>query len=387
LNYIFADAQSDWIIWHHFFGFIFIIMSMQTILKPDAHIDLHNANIGVPNDRQLISIHTLSSAPDTFDREKKYIVAMLVHVKAFNADTALPTHIPFSSQRGMNAFAKKQKTNASYKRVFFFLDLLTQGSCFVIFERDRSDEAIYWRDGISRMHTRVGDVLLITEPARIENAIAGHLSVVRTQRAFIPIPRPESMKTFMPAIPDQDTFVGFNLEQTSIKLQNINAVETSCSGTFCDRLYHKSRPCGCYQTNQRTYGANYVFRQDIHFQSGIAGNDEIVSSCSSLRLTELLFNNPLPANMSRSTYIEPKLQELRDALRAIAEYVNEHGQWTIAGWMRPSLIQEVGTMEQVYSETYGVHISYIYPAQPEILQSEEFRALQKDPTEFLVYHD
>lgn len=228
--------------------------------------------------------------------------------------------------------------------------------------------------------------MLITEPHRIENEIGGHLSVVKTDRAFLPILRPYSMKTFMPVVPDQDTFIGFNIHKTKIELNNIISVDTCCTGIFCDRLYPKSNPCGCYQSNQRNYGANHVFKCQIQFNSGVPGSDDIVCSCSSLRLTELLFNASLPANMSRSTYIEPRLEELRQSLRDIANYINFHGEWTIAGWLRPSFTQEVGTAEQVYSETYGFHISYIYPADLDALENEDFKALQVVPTDFLVYN-
>lgn len=316
---------------------------------------------------------------------------MLVHVKkAHAADANIPTTTNFASQmkhRGYNSLFKKQKMNNTYKRVFFFLDLLTQGSCFVIFERDRSDELTYWRDAQSRLSTRVGDIMLITEPRKIESEISGHLSVVKTDRAFLPILRPNSMRTFMPVVPDHDTFLGFHIQETHIKLKSIISVDTSCTGIFCDRLYPKSRPCGCYQTNQRYYGANHVFKCQVQFNSGIPGSEDIVTSSSSLRLTQLLFSASLPSNMSRSTYIEPKLEELRESLRLIAEYINDHGGWTISGWLRPTLIQEVGTGEEVYSETYGFHISYIYPADLRCLETNTFKGLQKEPTDFLVYTD
>jgi hypothetical protein len=363
-------------------------MSPQTILKPNDAIQLRYANIGIPDDRQLISIHALASAADNYDTEKKYLVAMLVHVKAHNNDTSMPSSTSLSTQvkhRGYNSMSKRPKVNKTYKRVFFFLDLLTQGACFVIFERDRSDESRYWRDAHSRSNTRVGDIMLITEPQKIENEIAGHLSIVKTDRAFLPLQRPYAMRTFMPVIPDQDSFLGFNIMHTKIVLKNIISVDTSCTGIFCDRLYPRSKPCGCYQTNQRSYGANHVFKFQVQFNSGVPDSEDIIASCSSLRLTELLFNASLPSNMSRSTYIEPRLEELRDSLHNIANFVNDHGEWTIAGWFRPTFTQEVGTEEQTYSETYGFHICYIYPADADVLQREDFKALQKEPTDFLVY--
>jgi hypothetical protein len=357
---------------------------MSAVLTPDADIELRNPTITLPIGRQLVSIHTLAAATESYDPEKKYLLAMLVHVKAHQQNVTMPSTFAVNTarQRGYNTMFKKPRTNNLYRRVFFFLDLLTQGSCFVIFERDRNDELLFWRDMQSRTQARVGDIMLITEPERVENELLGHLSVVKTSRAFLAVHRPRMMTSFMPSIPDQDTFVGFHVQETSVTLQNILSVDTSCNGTFCDRLQPKMKPCGCYQNNKREYGANHVFKLTVRFDSPVPGNDEIVAPCSSLRLTQLLFKATLPPTMSRNTHIEPKLDEIRDLFREVANYINQNGGWSISGWLRPATTQEVGTSEEVYSETYGFHICYIHPANLELLDTAEFQELQKDPIEF-----
>jgi hypothetical protein len=182
-----------------------------------------------------------------------------------------------------------------------------------------------------------------------------------------------------------EIFSGFNLTNVRLeKLNNITCVDTTCSGDFCDRLFPKASPCGCYQTGARGYPVNHVFQMDFVFDiEGSTGEPKVIT-CTSLRFTELLFREALPSNMGRENYIIPKMAELRTAFRTLVTYVNGHGGWTISGWFRSSTTSETGTNEQVFSHTIGLHISYIQPANPNIFQDQGFLALRKNPRTFLL---
>ena len=345
---------------------------------------LRGSALDLPANRVFTTVHELAADSELSNREDRFLVAMLLRVKASESNSTvslLPT--PTSSRVGENYLnnqrLKRRKTNASYRRIFFFLDLLTQGKCFVIFEEDQGDENNYWRDMNARSSSRVGDIFLITEPHRIESEINGHLSVVRTEREFIPIEMPATMHSFMPTIPDRDTFIGYFLKERQIVLHNIISCDTRCAGTFCDRLYPRVSPCGCYQ---RTNNQSHVLKQDIEFNGGLGGTECLVT-CSSLRFSELLFSSALPFNTSNNTNIIPKLPQLRVALRLLVTYVNQNGGWTISGWFRQGTVREAGTEELVFNDTLGIRISYIQPTDHTILANEGFKALQLDPATFL----
>lgn len=344
----------------------------------------------LPPEAKYVSVLDLASINETDNRENYFLVGMLLHVKASQEESSINfsrfTYRGSSSgsSSASNSPTKRHKSSTTYRKVFFFMDLLTRGSCFVIFERDRNDERRFWSQMSARANTRIGDILLIEEPQRVENTVGHSLSVVRTNGSFIPIERPPNLEQHMPELMSEDNFSGFHLCNIPVTLINVNSVDSSCTGTFCDRLFPTATPCGCYQNDARNYGANHVFRQDFVFNIGIDDNQQEAVRCSSLRFTELLFNRPLPANMTRNIYILPNINPIREALRAIVNYVNTHGGWTICGWFRSSVTSETGTSEQVFSHTMGMHISYVQPSDDQVLQDPGFIALQKDPCTFLV---
>jgi hypothetical protein len=347
---------------------------------------VRDCNASIHADKVFTTVHTLASA-DYDNNENHYLVAMLLHVKAAENRSTLALTPSFSAARSrgtnnMQQGFKKLKQSANYRRIFFFMDLLTEGACFVIFEKDSNDENNYWAHVTARAATRVGDILLIQEPKAIENDIAGRLSVVRTEGAFIPITRPAGMVSYVPRSTDPDCFLGFHLPATSITLTSITAVDTTCTGCFCDRLYPRAGPCGCYTSQQRSFGANFVFKQDVSFEIPTLGRH--VAPCSSLRFTELLFNGSVSNTISRNQHVAGKIHDIRLALRALVAFVNSNGGWTVCGWFRRSLTGEVGTAEQVFSDTFGVHIAYIQPTDSTILANDDFKNLQKDPPGFLL---
>lgn len=209
----------------------------------------------------------------------------------------------------------------------------------------------------------------------------GHLSVVNTEGPFVPIKVPTTITSFMPSIPDRDTFIGYFLKSHTISVQNVIPWETRCTGSFCDRLFPKVIHCGCYQGEARSAGI--VLKQDITFAGGFVGGETCVATCSSLRFTELLFSSAIPSNISNNTNIIPKLRQIRNAMRDLVEYVNLNGGWTIAGWFRPNVVSEVGSNETVSDETFGFRISFIQPTDENMTTDDGFKALQKDPNAFL----
>jgi hypothetical protein len=71
-------------------------------------------------------------------------------------------------------------------------------------------------------------------------------------------------------------------------------------------------------------------------------------------------------------------------MKTLVEFVNNNGEWTVCGWFRPGMNEEVGTQGQVFAETYGIHLSYIYPANEAILGNDRFKVLQKNPAQFFM---
>ena len=360
-------------------------MSTSPLSKGNFHPITKGTNLTIPDDILFVTVHDLAAETEGTNRENRFIVGLLLHVKACDTQNHVslrPSSMgsKFGDSVYYNRF-KKVKTSASYRRMFFFMDLFTQGKCFVVFERDQDDENIYWRDIAARGNSRVGDIFLITEPKKVYCEIKGHLSVVNTDGPFIPIKVPTTITSFMPSIPDRDTFIGYFLKGHRISVQNNISLETKCSGNFCDRLFPKLIPCGCYQSETR--GAGIVFKQNVSFHGGFIGGETCVVTCSSLRFTELLFSNPIPSNVSHNTNIIPKLRQIRNAMKDLVAYVNLNGGWTIAGWFRPTVVSEVGTDDTVSDETFGFRISFIQPTDENIFTDDEFKALQKDPGTFL----
>jgi hypothetical protein len=360
------------------------IMATDRILDPDFQPTVRDCNITLPQQLTLCSLITLANCPDSFNTENHFLVGLLLHIKGAQNDTSFPLNAASSAaryRRGNNIYEgfKKQKTSANFRRMFFFLDLLSKGTCFVIFEKQKQDEVAYWQDINARGNVRVGDILLITEPNPIQHSISGSLSVVTTNGAFVPIEIPANMRPYLSPIVESDKFEGFFLRNIDIVLSNIHCVETSCNGSFCDRLFPASLPCGCYQNNSvRGYRANHVLKYNVTFDTGISGYDEVTIPCSSLRITELLFSKPIPGNITKSQII-PKYEIIRSSLRAIINFVNNNGGWSVSGWLRPTTVTEVGTTTQVLSDTFGFHISYLYPTTNGIAETNEFMGFRVDP--------
>jgi hypothetical protein len=363
-------------------------MTSNSILQPDFEAVVRNCNITLPEGKIFCSVLTLVNCPDSFNTENHFLVGQLLHMKACQNESSFALNSTSTASRfrgGNNIYQsyKKPKSTASYRRMFFFMDLLSNGDCFVIFEKDKNDEMSYWQDLNARANIRVGDIMLITEPNQIQNTIAGSLNVVTTDRAFIPINIPKPIVAYMPPIVENDKFAGFYLKNKTIKVVNITSINTNCNGSFCDRLFPDITPCGCYQNNSaRGYNANHVLKLQVSFDTGMAGSEVPPITTTSLRLTELLFTRPIPNSITRKGHVLQKLDSIRLALRSLVDFVNEDGGWSISGWFRPSTVSEVGTGGEVLSDTFGLHISYIYPTCEDIINEEEFKNLQKDPNMF-----
>jgi hypothetical protein len=212
------------------FHALHIKMRNPPLSATDFAPEIRMGNMTIPANKVFTTVHELSLYDLEQSRENHFLVGLLLHIRAANNEMNVSlnsTSNTFTSRGNSNNIyrtSKRLKSSASYRRMFFFFDLLTHGKCFVIFERDHKDEKKFWTDFYVRAKTRVGDIFLISEPYPIENEITGHLSVVQTDSPFIIIKRPTNMLSYMPGIPDRDTLAGFNVSGRTITVRNINSI-------------------------------------------------------------------------------------------------------------------------------------------------------------------
>jgi len=265
----------------------------------------------------------------------------------------------------------------SYHRYFLCADASNPPHCFALITHSVAKTMMLTKHLEDESY--IGTFFYLIEPDMITSTIGEYLQVVDYKRQnLVPlsptatvISRPSPI--VLPAT-SEETFY-FVLENQQIKITKSDSTDDTCKGFSCDRQKNKAE-CSCLTLT----GSNaLVYQFDIEFQVDRTqfNYDTYVASLSSFRTCTVFFHNFVDyCNATNPKLKTSMLFRRRSQIRRIAKYINCHGGWKLIGWCKKGLLQIDGEAEKIPNNKVALHLSYAYPQNPEIMETEDFSNLQ-----------
>jgi len=330
-------------------------------------------------------------------RENKGIKGCLLHIRhhSLTAPTGgtysrIATYSSYSQPRTGTATRPRSMVTASYDRILFFADLSsTRGRCFAMILPTSADSRHILQH--ARTNVGIGHTFIIVEPHTVSNSLSLGLPLVTTDDPLVPL---RFVRTDIPEVPIRmpsmnDTLYFANHGvQIQLSSANIMTRNVSCRGTLCDRQNMAPGPsrsfsCGCLHVGKEmgiVLESRVKFEVPVTFdESGSVG----INNVRSWRLTRLFISVPTAPEIVEVEHNRLKLMALRRAVGLMTGFVNRNGGWTMVGWQRQGSVVDHSSedqTDQVANQEQKLHLSYLYPTDPSVLEDGRFTSLRYDPT-------
>jgi hypothetical protein len=291
---------------------------------------------------------------------------------------------------GSNKKAKNSATT-TYNRYFLVADLQNPPHCAAILPRS-TDEASRLLS-IVNGEAFVGVPFCCAEPRPAPQTLGDFLPVLQLPRSpFLPL---KSTNHHLQSTEDKMTMprnIGetnyFILTDKKISLYCINVCpEQTCLGIQCDRQKGKSG-CSCQHSTNHTssvfeFDVEFpvpptVYRaEDSDFNTPNTLNTTTVIGFRSFRTTKVFFQN-YENYCTRHTTAdqEKKRLNLREKFECMVQHINDFDGWTIVGWFMMGSVVDAATntTDKIQNNEITIHISYLYPTNPDALfQTEGYK--------------
>ena len=281
---------------------------------------------------------------------------------------------------------------ANYDRMIEFGDLSDPGRCFTVFLRDQSASRTmlkYFAD-----IPALGTPCMIGSPDKAAGKTkASDMPIVEGEFPYVPLCN-ETHASFdltlaLPevpmVIPDQPGELKyFILHGQPVTMNRTKYIKTgvSCTGRTCDRsmIPSTSKHCGClhqgFDQCASVLQCTLVFDVPADVAAYCVGE---VSRFRSQRFTELVVSDNKNMQKTSEDDLNEHYLQLHSAMQALGGCVNDHGGWTIVGWMRRGEIHDKstlgGTAESLETKLHVVRLS---PTSAEIrnLRDDAFNDLR-----------
>lgn len=351
---------------------------MKELMKEPAPWLDYRTPTAVGNEEKAISA-AFAALPSTKEREleNKTICGVVLSLKH---GTSSKMKV-FERSGFLNPYmVKRQKVavSASYDRLLICGDVADKGNCFALLYQssDHSRKMLYNISG----GIGVGNIIYIGEPKKQDSTLGASLPIVISTWKVIPIVLPPTSKieSVLPKVPfavpkDSGEHRYFVYHEQVIDLFGFRLVyeDVSCSGRFCDRANVRVTNvyCGCWQTGTSLNAVVGEYKVTLKIPTGAIdglGDDETtIQDVRSLRTTEVFFDNLEDFATLENSEIERRTIEMREKIKAMTNYINAHGGWTVVGWFRKGDVVDASNEEaKVMADSVTLHISVLIPSTP-----------------------
>jgi hypothetical protein len=344
--------------------------------------DLNKIKSDVPKNHigdnsRVISVAYLQSRENRNDLEDTVLALKVLNctVGGNNTQTRVATN---SSQA-----YKKQKifsTAKSYNRYFLCADLNHPPLCCAIMTKSTAESAelLCYNHG----DVFIGADFYVVEPNLTFQTIGDSVAVLSlSTKQLLPLKdcdEADSQAFPMKLPPHVGDTHYFIIEAREIDLRRINLpTDVSCSGIQCDRQKAKGG-CSCIHNGP---GQAMVYAFDVDFpipRDLQLGANYTCDSYRSYRTTSLFFQNFTEhANNTLPEEECARRKERRASIKKMVGYINKHGGWKIVGWCKRGEVADAANeTEKVENNEVNFHISYLYPSNTKLVDSEEFGELR-----------
>jgi hypothetical protein len=288
-----------------------------------------------------------------------------------------------TSSSGNFGANKKAKTayTTTYSRYFLVADLENPPHCAAILARS-SEETSRLLSAINGTRF-VGAAFICCEPKPCMQTLGDFLPILELSRSpFLPLcslasnlDSTESTMCLPRQIGETNYFV---LTNKVIALHCVNVCpEQNCMGIQCDRQKNKAG-CSCQHT---TNHASSVYELDVEFpipqaikQAESIGRTATIVGFRSLHTTKFFFQN-YDNYCSRKTTNDQQRNrmQIRSKFKAITEFVNTTGGWTIVGWFMMGSVTDAASnaSDKIENNVVTIHMTYLYPSNADELENSE----------------
>ena len=163
----------------------------------------------------------------------------------------------------------------------------------------------------------------------------------------------------------------FVLNGIHLRVTDIAARKTNCSGFMCDKQNWNLDHCGCIVCTN-----NKISNAALSYFITVSRNYNIDSklfhvSFTSAKFSRLFFNNYFPTYAKRTNLVS-KLDTIFDRVEDIVKHYNENGGFTVIGWFRQGEIQDdldpnnTNDATKKKSSTINYHVVKIIPTNATI---------------------
>jgi len=290
-----------------------------------------------------------------------------------------------------NMYNPKQNNNGGIKQKYYdrlvtFADGMSPGRCFAYVFATKPNARDFFEYG--NKNFGVGTPFLIKEVNSTQNTLgkSQHCMPLMEGGSNCAIPLNKVMMRHVPSCPlmlppEEGATQYFCYHKVKdLKVSCVQMVTPPCGGRLCDRQVEppgtKEWPCGCFHANIKA--VNWVMKMNVYIpcETTVSVTGKIgILNFRSIQTTEL-FIHP-----SSFRFWEPRsstmINDLRDTVQDIVEYVNKNGGWTIIGWVKNGPTtddSDVRDKETMAGDNVIPHLTYMMPSHLEILQNQTYEA-------------
>lgn len=196
-----------------------------------------------------------AALPDpTENTTNRFLIGRLINVKCHNQGKG---SYSIRQRVGSSGGHKFFKSTSTYRRMFFFADMLSSGDVFATFEQNNNDTSTMFhyqrKDSL-----KIGDYVLLLEPDPVEHVMPGDVYKVTTERHWIMIKPPKLGYDIPPSSPSEGKQQFFFVKNKKVSVHGFTPVRSVCNSSFCDRQKTinsmEGEGCGCYHSDSRICG-------------------------------------------------------------------------------------------------------------------------------------
>lgn len=279
---------------------------------------------------------------------------------------------------------RMKKKNKEYDRIFMFGDL-DGGTFCIIYNAEQSSREVvkFSMDDVAIGQTYVLMGLFSENGSHLRQ----DMPVLLCDKHFIPLTT--AIVPYLPRIPmyppsDGQETTFFIQHGKFVNLQDVALVgkgdmyAPTCPGIFCDRMniFEKhTQTCGCFTSNGTANRSSIVIECDMTWTGGTAPTHIVKNR--SYRTTQLFLDNPefyeTMSEQQRAVFNHTFV----DAVLTAADYINQHGGFTIMGTCSRGEIHDASNKsETIAAVNLTWAVCYFQPTDLSILENEDYVALK-----------
>lgn len=319
----------------------------------------------------------------TKDIRRRYIDAQVLRIITPRQNRF--AQVMYRMRRGQGNRNENQTYNRIYLcRVYSDVDTRENARLFYILQSGNENHDIWNRNPEHRDNgtIRVGSFIRVVNPEPVTRSMQGIPMISTDTRAYALETHP-----YMNTIPinnniDGNQALAFCYNSRRVDINQISIRHTACTGLHCDRqdvaVNPRNSPCGCF--------ANSPFRSNLTYCFSVSfmterGEVRVMPNFSSFAFQKLFFTRGIPAEVTASSLAGTEIGlEAEDSIIDSNDYINLWGGYTIVGWYKRGLINDVslagvpeGEENRVHAENVSLHIVQIIPTNREFLHIDSNR--------------